>query len=154
MIQLPTIIPYKPNDTLNIAELVTIGSSLQNEFEIQAGNYAWATGVMAEAKAAVRQLKAELELLDAQLTNKIRKKFGGVLKVNEVRALVVSSTKYRNKNVSLRKAQKTEDYVSGFVKALEQKKDMLVQLGAASRAEYDPEVRLMQKRKHLKILKK
>jgi hypothetical protein len=142
---LPKIKPFKTISQIDIEDIVNVGDDLDYEFRRQAAFRAWISTVHAESKAKTRLNKAQLELIEATLTNKIRKNIKG-LTVADVNARVISSTKYREKLAELHESQLYEDTLKGFVDALDSKKDMLVQLGANSRQEIDPELRLMAKK--------
>jgi hypothetical protein len=143
--ELPSIKPYNKGSELDIESMIRVGNDLDFEFRRQAGNYAWVSTVYAEAKDKSRRLKAELELLEAKLNKSIRKN-GEKLTVSDVNARVISHSKYVLTQDELFKAQHYEDILRGFVFALDAKKDMLQQIGAASRQEMDPELRLMAKK--------
>lgn len=143
--EFPTILPIKRSSEIDIEAIVKVGDDLDLEFRRQAGYYAWIATVYAEAKARTRLQKAELELFESRATNSIRETTPG-LTVGDVKSRVITSPKYRTKLSELHEAQRYEDILRGFVGALDQKKDMLVQLGANSRNELDPELRLMAKK--------
>jgi len=146
---LPSIKPLKPHSEIDIEAIVNVGDDLDYEFRRQASFRAWISTVHAESKAKSRLDKAELELLKSRLTNKIRKNTKG-LTISDVEARVISSTKYRIKLEELHNAQKYEDVLKGFLEAIDTKRDMLMQLGANSRVEMNPEFRLMAKRQKFK----
>ena len=144
--EFPTIKPPKATSEIDIEAIINIGDDLDREFRRQASFRAWIGTVHAESKARTRLNKAELELLKSKLTNKIRRNVKG-LTVSDVEARVISSTKYRSKQEELHFSQKYEDTLRGMIEALDTKRDMLMQLGANSRVEMNPEMRLMAKKK-------
>ena len=145
-LELPSIVPYKPKDKLDIKSLVTVDTeNLDEEFKQQAGYYAWVSAVYAEAKAVTRQAKNELEVLEAKLSTKARDNEYAKTIV-EVKQWVIGRPEYQEKLTQLHEAQLYEDILQGAVRSLEQRKDMIVQLGANHRQELDPELRLLVKK--------
>lgn len=142
--ELPTILPMKRDSEIDIDTIIKVGDDLDLEFRHQAGYYAWIATVYADAKAKTRTLKAEIELFEAVQTTQIREQFSG-LTVGDVKAKIIINPKYQIKLKKLHESQHYEDIVQGFVRALDSKRDMLVQIGANSRQENDPEFRMMKK---------
>lgn len=150
---LPEIKPYRPAEKVDMKAIIEIGESLDTEFRRQAGYQAWIGSLYAESKTRVRQLKAELEILEANIKQDIRKDSERI-GVDALNSLVVIDSKYKIKQDLYINAQHKEELLKALVFALEAKKEMLVQLGANSRHELDnPELRFTRKKEHLKNLR-
>ena len=123
----------------NVEDIVRIGPDLDAEFRRQAATYARVGQKLADARADTRRLKSEFDLVYAQLYND-EENTGGV----ELRKQwVIVQKAYQAKDKQLRDAQYVEDSMQAVVRAMEHKRDALMNLGANSRHEMDPETRIL-----------
>ena len=136
------VVPPKNDWRVVIHQALWVGDDLDSEFRKHAELMGKAGYYTATAKKKVRSIKNELELLSAQLRKSIRKRASS-LTVDEMKAAVIRKKRYQQKIHELEEAQYNEDLVSGILKALEHKKDCLVQLSANSRKELPEELRAL-----------
>lgn len=137
-----TIVPPKSNWRVLIHHVTRVGSDLDVEFRRQAELMGKAGYFNAQAKRRVRQLRQELEVISARLRKRIRLSEGKMTK-DEMHYAVERKKLYRNKMRELDEAIYQEDLLKGLLNSLEHKKDMLVQLGAASRKGLPDELRAL-----------
>ena len=93
----------------------------------------------ADAKRDVRQLKSEVDLVYAQLYND-EENTGSV---EAKKQWVILQNAYQAKDKLLRDALYVDDSMQAVVRALEHKRDALMNLGANARHEMDPELRTL-----------
>lgn len=123
-----------------IHQTLRISDDLNFEFRRQAPLVGRAGFFNAQAKRKVRKLKTELEVLSARLRKRI-KRTNGSLTVDAMRAAVHRKKSYQRKLNELEEAQYEEDLIQGLLKALDHKKECLVQISANSRKEMPEELR-------------
>ncbi len=95
-----------------------------------------------KATKAVRLAELELEVGKEQLTLEMRKKAKGpggekAMTADEVKASVITHPEYRRLSEAVIAAQETEEEITGVLKSLSAKRDMLVSLGSHIRAEME-----------------
>ena len=114
---------------------------LNTEFKQQASLYAYFATAEATAKSNVMAAKLRLEVVDAELTKKIRAELSeGAAKAPTEKAIqseVILSEQYQAAQKYLIDASKNADIAKGVKEAFGQRKDMLIQLGSAKRQEVD-----------------
>lgn len=130
-------------------ELEIDKNSLSDEFTTQAAKFAW-WGVLAELAGGKRdRLKAQLDALhvalDLEIRTEIRKT--GVKKTEgAILSEVKSDVTYRALTVSFLAAKEQAGVLQVATRSFEQRKDMLISLGATLRKERDGEISILAER--------
>lgn len=123
----------------SILSELEISSDLPEEFRKQSGYFAYWAFKAARAYDKVRQLEEKQELVFSQLYSDYRAKHPKDSKENDCKAHVRKAALYKAVAKQLRVAQRTADVLKATVRAFEMRRDMLIQLGAQHRAEYQPD---------------
>ena len=111
---------------------------LTNEFIEQAGKFAWFSALLAYAVAEVESKKLSHEVLQANL---YAEKRGEMVKAkakvteDKIKNAVVQDDRYAASSEQLTECKRQQGIIKGIVNSLEQRKDMLIQLGATRRQE-------------------
>jgi len=151
---IPSVAPVEPDPALapagTEAEAVELSFSsevginegdLNEEFKKQASKYANFAKAEAVAKANVMTAKLRAEVVDAEMTKKIRAELiaDGNPKPTEKMVLsrVIVTKEYRAAQQLLIQATTDAGVAKGFKEAFAQRKDMLIQLGSSKRQEVD-----------------
>lgn len=123
----------------NLREIVKITEAdLTEEFVRQPSLYAWFATLGEFASAEVETQKMNLSILRANLDAEKRLELGREAK-KPTEAMVGSAidvdSTYKDAQVALIEAKRQYGILKGIVKALEQRKDMLIQVGSTKRQE-------------------
>jgi hypothetical protein len=112
-------------------------ANLSSEFERQPSTYAYFAALMEFAVADVEHKKLAFSVMEANLDSVKRTELKDQTKVTEavIRSAIIKDQKYQLLSEELIEAQRQLGILKGLVKALEQRKDMLIQLGASKRQE-------------------
>lgn len=123
----------------NLREIVKIvESDLTNEFIRQPSLYAWFATLLEYASAEVETQKMNLSILRANLDAEKRKELGQLSKKpteNMINSAIEVDDKYKDAQVNLIETRRQYGILKGIVRALEQRKDMLIQVGSTKRQE-------------------
>ena len=135
-------IPPRDDWRIVISKVLKVGTDLDNEFRHHAVLMGRASWFHADSKKRVRRLKRELDVLSARLRRRIRLS-QGKLTNPEMDAAVERKKVFALKRQELEEAMYHDDLISGLVKALDYKKDCLVQISANARRELPDELRAL-----------
>ena len=123
----------------NLREIVKISEAdLTEEFIKQPSLYAWFATLCEFASAEVETKKMNLSILYANLDAEKRAEFAvSAKKVTEavISGAVETDARHIDAKTSLIEAGRQYGILKGIVKALEQRKDMLIQVGSTKRQE-------------------
>jgi len=110
--------------------------TLNDEFIKQPSTYAYFAALSEFAVADVEQKKLAFSVLEANLDSEKRIELRET-KVTEavVKSAIIRDKRYQTMTLELIEAERQLGILKAFVKALEQRKDMLIQLGASKRQE-------------------
>lgn len=114
-----------------------ISSDLSEEFTKQASYYAHWGFTSVRAADRVRMLEERKELVFSQLYAEYREKNPKDSKENDCKAYIRKHSLYKEVSKKLREAEQQQDILKIAVRAFEMRRDMLIQLGAQHRAEFD-----------------
>lgn len=114
---------------------LSIGSDLDAEFMKQSAFFATRAFQHARAEDEVRRLEERVELIFARLYAAYRKRHANA-KENDCKSFIRRSEIYRRAMEALQRGKLDRDILKAAVKAFEMRRDMLMQLGAARRAEW------------------
>ena len=101
----------------------------------QASLYSYYSGLMAAAKRKLGSLEANLNRLSGSVRSSLKKGSSVKLTAKDLDDLVFCDEEYISKNDEVIEATFHYDVLKGLCRALEHKKDMLVQLSSNRRAE-------------------
>ena len=113
---------------------------LNTEFKSQASKYASYANAEAYAKGKAMTAKLRLEVVDAEMTKKIRERLlteGTKPTEKMIQSEVILSPEYQAAQQQLIDANRDADIARGAKEAFTQRRDMLIQLGSAKRQEVD-----------------
>jgi hypothetical protein len=118
-------------DVLQINE-----ATLSDEFMKQPSTYAYFAALSEFAVADVEQKKLSFSVLEANLDSQKRVEFKDT-KVTEavIKSAIIKDKKYQMMAEEIIEAERQLGILKSLVKALEQRKDMLIQLGSTKRQE-------------------
>lgn len=122
----------------NIREVLTINeATLSDEFVKQPSLYAWFATLAEFANAEVESKKMALSILSANLDAEKRTDLAKDGKVTEgmVASAVTKDKRFLVASEELIDVTRQAGILKGLVKALDQRKDMLIQLGSMKRQE-------------------
>jgi len=111
---------------------------LTHEFIEQAGTYAWFATLLAFAIAEVESEKMNHEVLQANLYAEKRSTMieeGAKITEDKVKAAVLQDERYSKSAELVNETRRKQNILKAIVNALEQRKDMLIQLGSTKRQE-------------------
>lgn len=134
-------------NNLDINEITSINrESLSDEFVNQASKYAWYASLLAHSKAKREKAKLALDIKEAELSSRVRQ--GMVqqgVKVTEgaINEIVLGLNEYSQVYMNWIATKEETDILDGLVKALEQRKDMLVAYGSLLKFEVNTEIGIM-----------
>ena len=120
-----------------IQEILLINeATLSDEFIKQPSTYAYFAALAEFAVADVEHKKLSFSVLEANLDTQKRLELKET-KVTEavVRSAIIKDQKYQGASTELIEAERQLGILKALVKALEQRKDMLIQLGSMKRQE-------------------
>ena len=130
-----------PDEKIDFStEIIINDTDLNTEFIHQASKFNKFATTEAQAKAKLMNAKLRLEIVDAEITKKVREDFtkSGVKATEKmVNSEVILSKEYQAAQKALIKASCDADIAKAAKEAFMQRKDMLIQLGSAKRAEMD-----------------
>jgi hypothetical protein len=115
---------------------LSIGADLTREFMRQASYVAVWVYRHARAEDQVRRWEEHADLLFSKLYAEYREQEPGS-KENDCKAYIRQDASYKEAQIRLRQARFTASVFKGFTRAFEQKRDMLMMLGADRRKEMD-----------------
>lgn len=119
-----------------VEELATSDLTLQNDMEKQAAKYAQWSSYMVVAERAVRSARDNLELITAQADSRVRAHLattGVKATVGQIDAMIAQDPEVVTAKNTLSEMQGYESALKYILKALDQRKDMLVNLSAQKR---------------------
>lgn len=116
-------------------DLIIDRTDIEKEFHRQPGLYAYYAFLYELAEDEHKRLERILEVLYAQLDSNIRNDPPGGVKLTEkvVENIIITNTEYGVAHKNYRAARKKARILYQALKAMEQRKDMIVQKGAISR---------------------
>lgn len=120
-----------------IREVLQISeANLSDEFQNQPSTYAYFAALAEFAVADVEQKKLQFSVMEANLDSSKRLELKDQ-KVTEavIRSAIIKDSKYQVLSEELIEAQRQLGILKSLVRALEQRKDMLIQLGSMKRQE-------------------
>ena len=120
-----------------IKEILLINeAALNDEFIHQPSTYAYFAALSEYAMADVEQKKLAFSVMEANLDSQKRMEFKD-RKVTEavIKSAIIQDKKYQALSEELIEAERQLGILKSLVKALEQRKDMLIQLGSMRRQE-------------------
>lgn len=120
----------------DILEALAISADLSSEFSSQPSHFAHYAFQHARAEDMVRKCEERVELLFYQLYGAYRDDNPGA-KENDCKSFIRQSVKHKRATKALHEAKKTRDVIKAAVRAFEMRRDMLIQLGANARAEFE-----------------
>ncbi len=109
---------------------------LNNEFKTQASKFDFYARAEAMAKAKAMSAKARLEVVDAEMTKKIRERLaleGTKPTEKMIQSEVILSDEYQAAQRALIDANQVADIARGAKDAFVQRRDMLIQIGVSKR---------------------
>jgi hypothetical protein len=116
--------------------LVTFSDyEVENEMVRQASIYSYYYGLMSMAKKMVNERSTQLTRYTAQLRKTAKNGSTTKLTAKDLDDLVFSDDQYQERQVLLNEATFKYELLKGLVRALEQKKDMIIQVSANKREE-------------------
>ena len=119
------------SDSLTAINLV----DLDNELARQATIYSYYNGLMSAAKSELSDLEAELNRLSGTVRSNLKRGSSVKLTAKDLDDLVFCDDTYILQNELVNQASFRYDVLKGLCRALEHKKDMLVQISSNRRAE-------------------
>ena len=122
----------------NIRDIMKINEAiLTEEFVKQPGTYAWFAALMEIASAEIDSKKFNLSVLEANLDKEKRVFLSKDGKVTEamVRSAIITDKIYIDLNTELLEISRQYGILKAIVRSLEQRKDMLIQIGSMKRTE-------------------
>jgi hypothetical protein len=138
------VLPPKDDYRVTIDKILSIGSDLDIEFRRQAGLYGRTSWYSSAAKRRVRHLKNQLEVITSKIRRKIRLRYRATRMTKDaINDMVIRKKAYVKVYNELEEAIHNEEIITGMLRALEHKKDMLVGLGANYRHQMPEELRLL-----------
>ena len=132
----------------NVAEFnkdMEIGVDLDEAFRNQGSLYAYYAQIAADAAKNMENKKLRLDIIEARLSKQKRKEYAdaGTRCTEKVLTEDVSiSTEYIKARVELNEARALAELLKSCLEALKQRKEMIVQLGAAAREEAKGDLRM------------
>lgn len=108
---------------------------LDTELSRQASLYSYYSGLMAASKKKLGSLDADLNRLSGTVRSNLKRGSSVKLTAKDLDDLVFCDEDYISKNEEVIEANFHYDVLKGLCRALEHKKDMLVQLSSNRRAE-------------------
>ncbi len=133
---------------LDINEITSINrESLSDEFINQASKYAWYASLLAHARAKREKAKLVLDTKEAELSSRVRQemvKQGVKVTEGAINETVIGLQDYTNIYMRWIEAKEDEDVIDGVVRALAQRKDMLVAYGSLLKFEVNTEIGIME----------
>ena len=108
---------------------------IDEEMMRQASLYSYYYGLMCAAKKSMNDLDADLTRLSAKLRSGYKSSATGKLTAKDLDDLVLADDSYRAAQQEVNDATFKYELLKGLVRALEQKKDMIVQVSANKREE-------------------
>lgn len=121
-----------------IRDVLTINeATLSNEFINQPPTYAWFAALSEMASAEVENRKMSLSVLQANLDAEKRIELGATGKVTEsmVQSAIIKDKRHQVAHEELIEAERQLGVLKSMVRALEQRSQMLIALGAMKRQE-------------------
>lgn len=121
-----------------IREVLQISEAeLSDEFMNQPSTYAYFAALAEFAVADVEHKKLQFSVMEANLDSAKRIELKDATKVTEavIRSAIIRDAKYQVLSEELIEAQRQLGILKALVRALEQRKDMLIQLGSMKRQE-------------------
>lgn len=115
---------------------LSVSSDLNDEFRKQPGLFAYWAFQQARAEDQVRKAEEQSDLMFSMLYAKYRDSNPGA-KENDCKSFIRRSKRYKEIIARLNKAKHDRDILKAAVRAFEQRRDMLIQLGANLRSEFD-----------------
>lgn len=138
-----TVLPPEEDFRVTIEKILSIGD-IDKEYRRQAELYGRTSWYSAQAKRRVRRLKNRLEVVSARVRRKIRiRRRSTRLTKEELNDQVLRKKSYVRAYNELEEAIYHEEVISGMMRALEHKKEMLIGLGANYRHQMPEELRLL-----------
>lgn len=108
---------------------------IDEEMMRQASLYSYYHGLMCAAKKSMNDLDADLTRLSAKLRSGYKSSATGKLTAKDLDDLVLADDSYRAAQQEVNDSTFKYELLKGLVRALEQKKDMIVQVSANKREE-------------------
>ncbi len=127
--------PTKQTIRQAVLEELGISSDLEREFGRQASYYADWAFKHARAASRVRKLEERSELIFSKLYSQHKRDHRDA-KENDCKAFIRSHQRYKEVMHELRQAQYEADVLKVAVRSFDMRRDMLMQLGAQHRSEY------------------
>lgn len=137
----------------DIVQDLAVGPDLNEEFSRLPGTFFHYAYQHAKAEDACRRAEERLGLINAKAYAKYKEKFPSS-KENEAKSHVQRSKAYREAQDEFSATKYNRDIIKAGVEAFRIKKDMLVQLGADRRAEYEGTDLKTKARSASKVVKK
>lgn len=119
------------SDSLTAINLV----DLDNELSRQASIFSYYSGLMSAAKRQLADLEADLNRLSGTVRSTLKRGSSVKLTAKDLDDLVFCDAEYISQNEQVNQASFRYDVLKGLCRALEHKKDMLVQISSNRRAE-------------------
>lgn len=125
--------------TLNLSKYVEINEGdISEEFAKQAAIQAWIGSLYEQAQSSYRTAEIDFEAYEASLSNSIRAKAdtdGSKLTEAKLQAMILSSPAHLKLRHTLNEIRSEVDQLKIALRAIEEKGNMLVSLGAQKRQE-------------------
>lgn len=126
----PSVVHMDDDYRIVVKKVLSISDDLDSEFRRQAMLYGRVSRFHAEAKKAVREVENQMEIVKSRLRKFITARAISRLTKDDIQAKLVMKKSYRRKLEELNDAIYHENLMGGLLKAVDQRKDMLVGLGA------------------------
>jgi hypothetical protein len=108
---------------------------VETELRLQASRYSMYHGLMCRCKAELSEREREAEFISASIREEVRNSSTSKAPAHALESIVNSNQEYNDKIKEVNEAAFRYEMLKGLTKALEQKKDMLVQISSNNRAE-------------------
>lgn len=119
-------------------------ADINTELSNQPAMFAWYATIAELAKAKTQQLKTDLELLEAELDQKLRRQWdadaNGKMTEASLQAAIKMTPAFQKAQAAYHEAVKNQGMLQVAKIAFEQRKDMLISLASNMRAEGDTQL--------------